>query len=115
MKMAGYLPHRIPHDFKHQSRGDFEAGNKLKKPSPYRDGFSKGNILSDDDSTLVASSKGSSYGEKSGKPGKSEWYPYQIPPPDKPRKQRRLCLLWLIPIVLLFIAIPVAVVILVKR
>ena len=111
-----FLPHRIPHDFKHQSRGDFE--NRLKKLTQSRgSALEKGSIHSDTDSTLIGSSKGSekSDGSKDEKPTKPDWYPYPVPPPETPKKRRCLCLLWLIPVVCLLIALPVATVVLVKR
>jgi hypothetical protein len=113
--MAPYGPHRIPHDYKHQSQGDFE--NRLEyekaKPYPYRDySTRKESIFSDNESTVFGSSKGSSYGGE--KPIKSDYYPYPVPQPEKPKKRRRLWP-WLIPIVFVLVAIPIATVILVKR
>lgn len=113
--MAAFGPHCIPHDHKYQSRGDFEnrLGYEKAKPSSYRDNVTrKGSSVSDNDSTLVASSEGSSY--FSEKPKKLDKYPDSLQPPQKPKKRRRLWP-WLILIVLALVAIAVLTVLLVKR
>jgi hypothetical protein len=113
--MAAFGPHRIPHDHKYQSRGDFEnrLGYEKVKPSSYCNNVTrKGSIFSDNDSTLVGSSKGSSY--SSEKPIKLDKYPDSLQPPQKPKKRRRPWL-WLILIILALVAIAVLTALLVKR
>jgi hypothetical protein len=110
--MSRHGPHRISHDHKHQSRGDFERNAESK---------GGGGVLSDDGSdTLVGSSKGSNFGSK--KSSKSKNGPPKFPKDDdyapksalitdsikehRPRRRLRWCILLLLAV----IAIPLLVI-----
>jgi hypothetical protein len=95
--MAGYNPHKIPHDHKYQSRGDFELKPKSKRASIFSN-----------DTTLVDSS------ETSSEPPKKLPIPddEDIPPNVDIRKQqprKRFPWGWLLVILLILAAILVPV------
>jgi hypothetical protein len=108
--MADLIPHHIPHDYKYQSQGDLENTPEYKEVKSYHDPDDltrKESVYSDKASTLVGSSKRSSF--FSEKPTKLDDCI-----PQKPKKRRRLWP-WLILIIIALVFIALLAAFLVKR
>ena len=114
--MPKYGPHRIPHDHKYNSRGDFERKAERK---------GGGGVFSDDGSdTLVNSSKGSHFGSKRSSKGKlgpaklgknDDYIPKSVLITDwikeqRPKRRLRWWILLFVVILLMVIVIPVVVI-----
>lgn len=98
--MTATRPHRIAHDYKYQTRGDFEKKPEYKNTTLHSSRTAttkRGSVFSDNDSTLVGSDETSIFSKP---PIKLDKYPDSVVATEKPIKRRRW---W--PWILLIIAI----------